>query len=264
MTTTPRIDDLIEDDVDVTPQTLLTDLAQLHLRAIAPPTPRYPAAMGWQMQAAALAGLSTRLLHALLAAAPQAAAELAEWYAGPFGDGPDLIDGVEWLDDHVARPAGADIEAWILEGRRAAEKAAARVADRDDDSDAVHRYFSLSYANYLVLPRTLMQSMPGEWQAQFVHLLKQLDETFEGAPQAEAYIVQAAVEKPAYDLDVQERQAARVSVNSDQDDTMYTHRSLVGETTEVGPDDLVLVPVADPVPHYNRGRTRVTPGGRSL
>jgi hypothetical protein len=34
----------------------------------------------------------------------------------------------------------------------------------------VHSAFGLTYANYLVWPRALMQEMPPEWQAQFVAL----------------------------------------------------------------------------------------------
>lgn len=31
----------------------------------------------------------------------------------------------------------------------------------------VHELFGLTYANYLVLPRSLLQSMPDEWQRRF-------------------------------------------------------------------------------------------------
>jgi hypothetical protein len=79
-------------------------------------------------------------------------------------------------------------------------------AARDD----VHTYFNLSYANYLVLPRTLLQSMPAEWQVEFVRLMRQYDAAFEHVPQAKAYDV----------------------------------------TAEEG---------VDPVPYYNRGRTRIAP-----
>ena len=123
----------------------------------------------------------------------------------------------------------------------------------------VHGWFSLSYSNYAVLPRTFMQSMPLEWQERMVACLEQLNDAFEGTPQAEAYIVQAAVEKEAYELTTAERAASRVAANSDDDDTTYTHTALTGEMTEVEPYDRVLLPVADPVPHYNRGRTYITP-----
>jgi len=44
---------------------------------------------------------------------------------------------------------------------------------------AVHNWFGLSYASYLVLPRLVLQHMPMTWQEAFVALLEQIDETFE-------------------------------------------------------------------------------------
>lgn len=41
----------------------------------------------------------------------------------------------------------------------------------------IHTHFGLSYAQYLVLPRSVLQSMPEEWQHKFVSLLEELDET---------------------------------------------------------------------------------------
>lgn len=37
--------------------------------------------------------------------------------------------------------------------------------------DHIHGWFGLSYANYLVMPRSLLQSMPDDWQERFVALL---------------------------------------------------------------------------------------------
>ena len=45
-------------------------------------------------------------------------------------------------------------------------------------SEAMHDYFSLSYANYLVLPRTVFQSMPDKWHEDFVTLLNRLPPLF--------------------------------------------------------------------------------------
>ncbi len=42
----------------------------------------------------------------------------------------------------------------------------------------VHDWFGLTYANYLVLPRILMQEMPDEWQEKMVALLNEAQETF--------------------------------------------------------------------------------------
>jgi hypothetical protein len=42
--------------------------------------------------------------------------------------------------------------------------------------DAIHNWFGLSYAKYLVVQRSILQSMPDDWQARFVACLKELDE----------------------------------------------------------------------------------------
>lgn len=83
------------------------------------------------------------------------------------------------------------------------------------DDGAIHSWFGLTYANYLVLHRTVLQSMPGEWQDRFVALLDDLDHAVSAAdiPQPYEYRVQAVDER--------------------------------GRFTK------------DPVPHYNRGRTRI-------
>lgn len=51
--------------------------------------------------------------------------------------------------------------------------------------EAIHNYFGLSYAQYLTLPRTALQSMPEEWQARFVACLHELDEAFDWKPHHE-------------------------------------------------------------------------------
>lgn len=52
-------------------------------------------------------------------------------------------------------------------------------ADAEElDRQAVHCWFGLSYANYLVLPRLVLQSMPGGWQRRFVELLREADQRY--------------------------------------------------------------------------------------
>ncbi|NRS50991.1 hypothetical protein [Brevibacillus sp. HB2.2] len=41
----------------------------------------------------------------------------------------------------------------------------------------IHEWFELTYAQYLTIPRSILQSMPVEWQKKFVVLLEELDET---------------------------------------------------------------------------------------
>jgi hypothetical protein len=45
-----------------------------------------------------------------------------------------------------------------------------------NSAEPIHNWFGLTYSNYLVLPRALLQSMPKEWQRQFVALLEAADE----------------------------------------------------------------------------------------
>jgi hypothetical protein len=120
--TTPNID--LDDDTDRTPKTLLVDLAHIHLRCIAPPLPKHPGAMGWQAMSSSLTVLAARLLHVVQEVAPEKAAEIADWYAGPFGDGPDGMESTEWFAEAVAGPAGADFEEWIQDARARAERSA--------------------------------------------------------------------------------------------------------------------------------------------
>jgi hypothetical protein len=42
--------------------------------------------------------------------------------------------------------------------------------------EPIHDYFELNYCTYLTLPRSILQSMPVEWQRKFVALVKELDE----------------------------------------------------------------------------------------
>lgn len=59
------------------------------------------------------------------------------------------------------------------------------------DDEAIHSFFGLTYANYLVLPRVALQSMPSEWQRQFVKLLEAIPETLKeyNALEPETYLV---------------------------------------------------------------------------
>lgn len=47
-----------------------------------------------------------------------------------------------------------------------------------DPHEAIHCWFGLTYSNYLVIPRVLLQSMPDEWQEKFVKLLEDAHEHF--------------------------------------------------------------------------------------
>ncbi|MBX0293134.1 hypothetical protein K3G63_22000 [Hymenobacter sp. HSC-4F20] len=56
---------------------------------------------------------------------------------------------------------------------------------------AMHRWFGQSYANYLILPRVQLQSMPEEWQQRFASCLREFTAAFAGSEQARSYQVRA-------------------------------------------------------------------------
>lgn len=57
-------------------------------------------------------------------------------------------------------------------------------------ADKLHCWFGLSYAQYLTIPRTAMQSMPDEWQGKMAKLLKEMDERIDWYPREGRYWVQ--------------------------------------------------------------------------
>ena len=140
----------------------------------------------------------------------------------------------------------------------------------------IHLHFGLSYANYLVLPRTLMQSMPTGWQERIVACLDEMHDAFRHIPQAEAYEVVPGTAHLVNELSNGDLRAAGYSVDwyggeeppddldpddlnawqhKHETDPVYADRDF----NEVDPETRVVVPAADPVPHYNRGRTFIAP-----
>jgi hypothetical protein len=132
-------------------------------------------------------------------------------------------------------------------------------AERRERLDGpIHTWFSLSYSNYLVLHRSMMQSMPVDWQERAVALFGELNEAFDGVEQAPSYIVTAATESTYSDLSGADMAALGVTCERNNPvlpgdlDDVYHDR----DSTEHGPHDRVFVPLGDdPVPHYDRGRT---------
>lgn len=122
----------------------------------------------------------------------------------------------------------------------------------------VHDWFGLSYSNYLVLPRTLMQSMPTEWQQHMVACLNELQDAYSHLPQPGVYKVEAATEHIVSDMtEAQLRQAGITEDWGDSEEQDEPTYSLDG--TELDPHERVLLPATEPIPHYNRGRTYVEP-----
>ena len=69
------------------------------------------------------------------------------------------------------------------------------------EREAIHNWFELSYAQYLTIPRSVLQSMPDEWQNSFVKLLNELDEKIDWRPENGHYWVKLRDDKGRYVVD---------------------------------------------------------------
>jgi hypothetical protein len=62
----------------------------------------------------------------------------------------------------------------------------------------IHGWFELSYAQYLTIPRSIMEAMPHEWQERMVKCLNELDETYRWRPPEGRYWVRLKNDKGQY------------------------------------------------------------------
>lgn len=60
---------------------------------------------------------------------------------------------------------------------------------QESDDSPIHMWFELTYAQYLTIPRSVLQSMSSSWQGEFVRLLEELDETIDWLPKEGRYWV---------------------------------------------------------------------------
>lgn len=103
MTTETSTETDTETETAETPEQLLHDLGELHTRTCVSPLPKHPAAMGWQAVTGSMAAGFARALHALNEIDPAKAAEITDWFQGPFEEGPDPEEHTDWLERYVAR-----------------------------------------------------------------------------------------------------------------------------------------------------------------
>lgn len=138
----------------------------------------------------------------------------------------------------------------------------------DRTSGPIHTWFELTYSNYQVLPRVLMQSMPVEWQERMVACLVEMREAFRDVDKPEAYKVEPGAWHYPGDLDTDTLTSLGIDVDtsdwdnsqipSDQQETRYYDQS--GTQIESGTSS-VFVPGHDPLPHYRRGYVEPRPAG---
>jgi hypothetical protein len=116
----------------------------------------------------------------------------AQFMAGDYSCAPE--EDVEYLKlavefdrmEYQWRQYVASIRA-ELEELRPLDMFNIRSASRD--SEPIHSWFGLTYANYLVLPRSALQSMPHGWQERFVMCLEELNYAFSQYNHADSFKV---------------------------------------------------------------------------
>jgi hypothetical protein len=59
----------------------------------------------------------------------------------------------------------------------------------NSEQSPIHEWFELSYAQFLTVPRLVMESMPLDWQLRMARLLRQMDNTFDWRPKEGRYWV---------------------------------------------------------------------------
>lgn len=65
----------------------------------------------------------------------------------------------------------------------------------------IHLWFELSYAQYLTIPRSILEAMPEDWQHKMTNLLVELDNTFDWRPKEGRYWVKLKDGKGRYVVD---------------------------------------------------------------
>lgn len=144
----------------------------------------------------------------------------------------------------------------------------------------VQDWFGLSYSNYQVVHRALMQSMPLDWQTRMVSCLEELGAAFRHIEQPHAFHVQAATEHIVNEMTPAELATAGIEDDWYAGQTPPAHLTddelaqwqaeheqvapcYYQDGRELDPHERVLLPAHDPIPHYNRGRTYIEPSSDS-
>lgn len=123
-------------------------------------------------------------------------------------------------------------------------------------SGPVHGWFGLTYANFAVVHRARLQSMPVEWQQRYVDLMEELSAAYDGQPDPEFEVTTVRWEY-VEDLGSDERGQLGITSGDGDEDEDYDPERDYGpveyydrDGNALGLCARVAVPVPDPVPHY--------------
>ena len=135
-------------------------------------------------------------------------------------------------------------------------------------------WFGLSYSNYLVLQRSILQSMPKEWQHRFTAIIDEMNDRMGEemlAMMPSNYHIQVLAREPEWvapECDecegtgeeiLEEKRwfglAKPFRIKIDCQACDGSGRDYNGEMRRETAEEVGFIP--DPVPHYNRTRTRI-------
>ena len=109
----------------------------------------------------------------------------------PLPDG-EFIEATGYEVQELELAEGGSIFAFLLLSE---EPEPRRVRVNLPDDAPIHTWFGLSYAQYLSIPRSALQTMPSEWQERFTQCLEELDESIDWRPAEGRYWVQLKNDK---------------------------------------------------------------------
>lgn len=81
------------------------------------------------------------------------------------------------------------IAGYLIDGIKAIRKAHSVPIESIPMESPINIWFSLSYAQFLTVPRVVLESMPIEWQRKMAKLLGEMDDTFDWRPKEGRYWV---------------------------------------------------------------------------
>lgn len=134
----------------------------------------------------------------------------------------------------------------------------------------IHDWFELTYSNYLVLPRSLMQSMPEAWQHRATALFDEMQAAFDHLQWPQYKVLTG---KWSYFDDLSDADRKQLGITSGCDDEPddscdgpgHECEYFDAEGNEVDRHTAsFFTPGPDPIPHYNRGRTHVPRADESI
>lgn len=124
----------------------------------------------------------------------------------------------------------------------------------------IHDYFELTYAHWLTLPRTLLQSMPDEWQKDFVALLDKFNEemAMDLLPATNVQVLRRSPERIEIREDCENCEGS--GADDEEEDGLCKECDSMGdiptgEERYETPEEVGEIPI--PIAPYQRGRTQV-------